>query len=116
MRRIPAIAVVVALALLVYWIAGKTYWTDVPIAMPPKGEAATNPFYAAQRLAEELGARTQWRHDLPSAASSDSIIVLASWNWNLIPSRREWLEKWVASGGRLILDDSIVGGGRRLQE
>ena len=35
-----------------------TYWADTKVPMPPKGEALTNPFYAVQRFAEALGART----------------------------------------------------------
>ena len=34
--------------------------------LPPKGEARRNPFYAAQRLAEQLGANTAWQHGLGS--------------------------------------------------
>ena len=52
------------LVALVVWIARNTYWVDMKVPMPPKGEALTNPFYAAQRFAEALGAR----HDVGSRA------------------------------------------------
>ena len=55
-------------ALLVTWIASNTYWAEVTMPMPPKGEALTNPFYAAQRFAEALGARTSWDRQLDRAA------------------------------------------------
>src|SRR5690348_7822848 len=52
--------VVVALAAAGTWIGRNTYWDELKIPMPPKGEALVNPFYAAQRFAEALGARTTW--------------------------------------------------------
>ena len=45
--------------------------------MPPKGEALTNPFYAAQRFAEALGARTAWDRVAHDAAGR-SVIVLSA--------------------------------------
>ena len=53
--------IVVAIVILVTWIARNTYWDDVTVPNLPSGEAATNPFYVAQHLAEELGATTEWR-------------------------------------------------------
>jgi hypothetical protein len=43
--------------------------------MPPKGEALVNPFYAAQRFAETLGATTTWDRML-TAARTDAVIVV----------------------------------------
>ena len=43
-----------------------TYWEDITVPMPPKGEALINPFYAAQRFAEALGAT----HDVGSRCST----------------------------------------------
>ena len=53
MTRARAISALVAIVLiaLVAWVANNTYWGDVRVPMPPKGEALTNPFYAAQRFA-----------------------------------------------------------------
>jgi len=52
--------VVLALALLVAWIARNTYWDKVTIPSPLRNEAATNPFYGAQHLVENLGATSSW--------------------------------------------------------
>ena len=75
--------------------------------MPAKGEAATNQFYAAQRFAEALGARTRRDHVfvLPPA---NAVIVVSSWHWSLSHSRREALERWVAAGGRLVVDHTLI--------
>lgn len=107
---IIGIAVLAALGLLVAWIARNTYWDEVTVPRFLTGEAARNPFYGIQRLAEELGATTEWRRSLGGPPSPSSIVMLKNWNWNLIESRRTELEGWVESGGRLVLDDSLAGG------
>src|SRR5687767_6342871 len=98
--RIILLGAVVA---LVAWIANNTYWTEISVPAPLKGEAARNPFYAAQRLAEALGARTQWDRVLITPPH-DAVILLSAWHWSLSASRRENLERWVESGGRLVVD------------
>ncbi|HSL20229.1 MAG TPA: DUF4350 domain-containing protein [Vicinamibacterales bacterium] len=112
MRRSVPIWLLVGspLALLVVWIALNTSWVDVKLPMPPKGEARTNPFYAVQRFAGALGARTTWDRVL-AVPPPESVIVLSAWHWSLSSSRRNALERWVESGGRLVVDRTLVGGG-----
>src|SRR5689334_19871944 len=98
----------VALALVVIWIARNTYWDEVDFPTAPRGEAARNPFYATQRFAEQLGARTAWDRAL-AIPSPDSVIVLSSWNWNVSPTRRAAIEQWVEAGGRLVIDWELMG-------
>jgi hypothetical protein len=88
---------------LVWWIASNTYWEDYDRNTGLQGEALTNPFYAAQRLAGLLGAHTKSRHDFMTAPPGDAVLVLGDWNWDLIPERRERLERWVENGGRLVV-------------
>jgi hypothetical protein len=40
---------------------------------------------------------------------ADSVIVLSDWHWSLSKSRREALERWVESGGRLVIDGRVPG-------
>jgi hypothetical protein len=35
--------------------------------------------------------------------------VLADWHWDLSLSRRSALERWVSDGGRLVIDDGVLG-------
>src|SRR6266487_2505218 len=109
MRRASIILLLVGvpLVLLVFWIASHTYWADTTLPMPPKGEALINPFYAVQRFAEALGARTAWDRVL-TVPPADSVIVLSAWHWSLSRGRREALERWVESGGRLVVDRTLV--------
>ena len=92
MRResITSLLVGVSLVAVMSWIAGHTYWADTKVPVPPKGEALVNPFYAVQRFAEGLGARTAWDRAL-AIPPADSVIVLSDWHWSLSKSRREAL-------------------------
>ena len=90
------------------WIARNTYWDDVNLPMPMRGEAASNPFYSAQHLSAALGARTEWRKTLGELPPTDAVMFLDHWNWGLIPQRREQLERWVESGGRLVVDETFM--------
>ena len=63
-RLAISLLVSVAVALFVFWIGKNTSWEDVPMPMPPKGEARINPFYATQRFAEKLGVTTSWDRTL----------------------------------------------------
>jgi hypothetical protein len=94
---------------LVYWIASNTEWTEVKIPLPPKGEAATNPYYAAQRFAEALGART-FRDRQLTVPPADTVIVVSAWHWTLTERRRYSIERWVESGGRLVVAGRLAGG------
>jgi hypothetical protein len=107
-RKYVALLFVVGLALLAVWVARNTYWDEVEFPTPPKGEAARNPFYATQRFAEQLGAHAAWDRVL-SIPSPESVIVLSSWNWNVNQTRRAALERWVESGGRLVIDWALMG-------
>jgi hypothetical protein len=111
MRRPSALSVVIAVALtlIVAVIARNTEWGEVTLPTPLRGEAATNPFYAAQRLVEMLGATSE-RRDSLGATSTDAVIVLASWGWDISHARRAELERWVEAGGRLVVDASLITG------
>ena len=108
-NHLLALVAAVPVAALIWWIASNTYFDDVKVPMPPKGEALTNPFYSVQKFADALGARTQWDRVL-TVPPADSVIVLHAWHWSLSASRRQTLERWVESGGRLVIDDSLSGG------
>ena len=108
-RAFAWIAGLAGASVLVYWIASNTEWTEVKIPRPPKGEAATNPYYAAQRFAEALGART-FRDRQLAVPPADAVIVVSAWHWTLTERRRYSLERWVESGGRLVVAGRLAGG------
>jgi hypothetical protein len=106
---LPWLAGIAVVSLLVYWVSANTEWIDAAIPLPPRGEAAVNPFYAAQRFAEALGARTAWDRQL-AVPSTDAVIVVSAWHWDLTERRRYSLERWVESGGRLVVTGRLAGG------
>jgi hypothetical protein len=104
-----AITLLVAIsgALLVAWVSNHTYWEDFKMPMAPKGEALVNPFYVVQRFASALGAKTTWDRMLV-VPDTDAVIVVSTWHWNLSGTRRAALERWVESGGRLVMDGNLI--------
>lgn len=95
-----------AIVAFVAWIAANTDWVDYKVPMPPRGEAARNPFYGAQRFTEALGARSSWDRTLVLPPTT-GVLVLSRWDWNLSTPRRQQIERWVADGGRLLVDPSV---------
>ncbi len=108
--------ILVVLAGLIVWIARNTYWEEVQVPQPLQGEAVTNPFYAASRLASLLGAHPKWERVLGAMPPRDAIVLPSAWHWGLLVSRRERLQRWVASGGRLVIDRSLIGGQKELAD
>ncbi|MFL6605515.1 MAG: hypothetical protein ACJ8R9_29845 [Steroidobacteraceae bacterium] len=109
-RQIWLVVIGAAAALgLLIWVANNTYWTDITVPLPLKGEAAVNPFYALERFAKALGAHTEWNRGvrLPPA---DGVVFISGWDWDLTSDRRQRLEHWVESGGRLVVDNSLIHG------
>src|SRR5204862_5658039 len=105
-RRVIVGIVAVGVVLLAVWIARHTYWGEITVPMPWRGEAARNPVYAAQRFAEALGAGTQRTEGL-ELPGTDAVIVVRAWSWDVSNTRRERLEQWVEGGGRLVVDRSL---------
>lgn len=114
-QRIVIVVLLVALGGLAVFIARNTYWTEETIRTPIQGEALLNPFYAAQKFSEALGARTDWRRVLGALPTNDSVIVLSAWHWNLIEQRSSALKRWVENGGRLVADRTLIGADKDLE-
>jgi hypothetical protein len=98
----------ILLAFLGMWIARHTEWVEQTVPLPMKGEARTNPFYVVQRFAESLGARTVRVRSGLVLPPADGVVVLSAWHWDLRAERKQALEQWVESGGRLVVDSLLV--------
>ena len=107
--RVLVLAVCALFALLAVWVARHVVWDDVKIPMPWRGEALRNPFYAAQRLLETLGATSERRQMLGDVGTA-AVIVLSDWGWDVSPPRRREFEQWVEAGGRLVVDNTLITG------
>ncbi|MEJ1966905.1 MAG: hypothetical protein WDO56_37350 [Gammaproteobacteria bacterium] len=106
---IIGVVLVGALTLLIAWVARNTYWDEIKIPSALKNEAARNPFYGAQHIVESLGATSTWDR-IQREVSPGAVIVASSWHWISPKARRTRMERWVESGGRLVLDRTLVGG------
>lgn len=106
--RILKILLALSVVLVIVWIVSKTHFETVEVPARLKGDAVTNPFYGAIRFSKELGVEASWERVF-STPRSDAVVLLSSWNWDLSRNRRERIENWVEGGGRLILDDSMIG-------
>jgi hypothetical protein len=106
-ERLAWLAVIGAAIALVAWVANHTYWTDIKVPMPLRGEAATNPFYVVERFAQALGARAQWNRGL-NLPPTNGVVFISAWDWDLTTDRQRRIEHWVESGGRLVVDGSLI--------
>jgi hypothetical protein len=106
-RALWALSILAVMALATL-IARNTYWEDVKVPTPLRGDARVNPFYAAQRFVERLGARTSWDRALGTPPPSNAVIVLSGWHWSIGRGRQTALQRWVESGGRLVVDNNLI--------
>jgi hypothetical protein len=106
--RLFKILALVAIVAVLILLASRMEFVDMQVPAPLKGEARTNPFYAAIKFLDELGADASWERVLVTEPDQ-SVILLSSWNWTLSGSRRDRLRRWVEAGGRLVVDSSLSG-------
>jgi len=103
------IILVVFVLFIAAYLVRNTEWGEIEVPTPLRGAAATNPFYAAQKLVETLGATSE-RRDSLGDTPSDAVVVLSTWGWDIDRARREAFERWVEAGGRLVVDAALISG------
>jgi hypothetical protein len=105
------------LALLIgsgVWVAFHTYWGDETITLPPKGEAARDPYYSVERLSKSLGIQTQEISSLRGLEPHD-LVLINNLKDDLLHESLGSLETWVESGGRLIVPGDMLDSNAALQ-
>ena len=102
-------AALLLLAALAAWLALTFELADQETRAPPTGEAASNPLYAAQALARELGAHVTQQTSLDTLPPPGASLVLSSRQWNLLPGREDALRDWVRQGGHLVIPSMLLG-------
>jgi len=109
MRRAVILAIItVTVVAAAVWITRHTYWAEIDVPMVLRGEARTNPFYATQRFAQALGSSASWHRTFAAPPLTNGVVVMSGWHWGLSEERRHSVERWVASGGRLVVDASVA--------
>lgn len=104
--RIILLIVLLALSAAGYWAYENMTLEEVKIPSLPKGEAATNDLYAAQRLLESLGANAQSQVGFQAPPEGDpkrGVLILPTERRALTPRQRKQLLDWAAAGGHLIV-------------
>ena len=103
------IGAVVAIALGLVWLASVTEWVDQDVNTPAQGEALTNPYYAAEALLRQLGAKVVVRKSLDELPPAQARLLLLSPNFALLPQRAERMWRWVEQGGgQLVLSGNML--------
>jgi hypothetical protein len=99
--------VAAALIALIAWVATHTYWAEITLKTPPRGDAARNPHYTLEHLAERLGIRTR---KIPSLRElpTDSVLLVDELEDDFTHQRIKSLEAWVESGGRLVITGEVL--------
>jgi hypothetical protein len=112
-KRPLQLLVAVVLAAAGIWLAMHTYWDDVMVDNPPKGEAARNRYYAFEHLAQGLAIHTSEVPTLRTLPAADGVLVVD----DLLGTQLflDALENWVAGGGRLLLSRSALLSNPKLQ-
>jgi hypothetical protein len=102
-ERASNLLCVAILIAFVAWIAMHSYWTDITVATPPRGEAATDPYYGLEYLARELGSSARQIPSLRVLPPASGILYINNFRDDLLHDRIDALEPWVRSGGRLVI-------------
>ncbi|MBL8516416.1 MAG: DUF4350 domain-containing protein [Betaproteobacteria bacterium] len=105
-RRLFLVAIGLGLIALTWWAIENVTWEEVRVPAQPKGEAALNPLFAAERLLTELGAKAtsarSFRADLLPADPARAVLILPTQRRTLSPTQHATLEDWVRRGGHLV--------------
>ena len=115
-ERLLAVGFAIVLVALGLWVMRNTEWREVRQTLPLKGEARTDPFYAAERLVRELGGTAMAPRSLDEMPPPGAVLVLTSENWSLFKARRAALRRWVEEGGRLVVPEVIMAEGNAQED
>lgn len=105
-----ALAWLLAVLLLIvcgWWLSENTEWVEDRTPRGARGEALTNPVYAAEQLLRRLGMTVEHHESLDRLPPAGARLVLLSADWQLVPGRLESLKRWVEQGGHLVLPHGV---------
>jgi hypothetical protein len=112
-KRPLQLLVAAVLAALAVWIAMNTYWDYAMVDNPPRGEALRNRYYSFEHLAQGFAIHTSQVPTLRTLPAADRVLIVDDLRGTQLYI--DALEKWVASGGRLLLSRSALLANPKLQ-
>jgi hypothetical protein len=113
--RVMYLLLAAFIAVLATAIARNTYWGDETVYKPPKGEAATDPYYATRKLLGQLGVNIQDASSLRALPRQDAVLIIEALSDIEWREHRVALQQWVGSGGRLVVPASTIFDNTELQ-
>lgn len=113
--RVLRIAAGVLVVAFLVWFGSHLSFVESQLPLPLKGEALSNPYYAAIKLSQQLDAQAAWERVF-TTPRTDTVILISNWNWTLSRARRERIETWVEQGGRLVVDGSLLDGSAEFEK
>ena len=102
-----SLGVLVPVAALAVWIAFNVHWETITVPTPLKGEALSNPYYALEHFAADLGIHVQEISTVRGLAP-ETVLVFEEPGDELTHPPVEALENWVESGGRLVISSVLL--------
>jgi hypothetical protein len=107
-------AVAAVLIALIAWVATHTYWAQITINTPLRGDAARNPHYTLEHMVQRLGIRSR---EIPSLREppTDSVVLIDQLEDDFTHQRTKSLESWVEAGGRLVITGEALRADGALQ-
>jgi hypothetical protein len=112
-KRPLQLLVAMVLTAAVVWIAMNTYWDYEMEDNPPRGEAIRNRYYTFEHLAQGFAIHASQVPTLRTLPAADGVLVVDDLRGTQLYI--DALEKWVASGGRLLLSRSALLSNPKLQ-
>jgi hypothetical protein len=103
-RTLGGVALAAALAT---WVAFKLHWETISVPTPAKGEALTNPYYALEHFAANLGIHPQ-EISTVRGLQPEAVLVLEESGDELTHPPVAALESWVEAGGRLVISSVLL--------
>jgi hypothetical protein len=102
-----ALALLVA-GLLAAWLVKNSHWVEVEEALPPRGAALADPYYAFRKVVAATGTALEIHAALEPLPPVDTTLVIDNAAWDLFPERDARLKAWVESGGHLVVIGPMV--------
>jgi hypothetical protein len=103
-RTLAGLALAAAFAT---WVAFKLHWESITVPVPAKGEALTNPYYALEHFAQDLGVHPR-EISTVRGLQAEAVLVLEESGDQLTRPPVTVLESWVEAGGRLVISSALL--------
>lgn len=114
-ERLTTVAILAVLIAIGCWVAFNTYWTDITVTTPPKGEAASNHFYTLEHLLRSLGIQADETAILRAPAHRSDVLLVNQNSWDVAHGNLTPVQQWVRGGGRMVVTSYLLRSSTALQ-